>query len=144
MGSNQKYKRLDIRNDIQELNRVVPFLDQLQEEWDLPVSVIPAINLALEEALSNIIFYGIDPGIEEEISIEFKAEGNCLNIILSDTGKAFDPTQNSEPDLDLPAEVRPIGGLGIFLIRKMMDEVSYERINGTNRLVMVKHWDINK
>ena len=144
MGETIKHKSLIISNDIQELNRVVPFLEELQEEWDIPAGLISPINLALEEALSNIIFYGIDSQSQDEITLEFHSEPGALTIILIDEGKPYDPTLRSEPDLELPAEIRPIGGLGIFLIRKMMDEVSYERINLQNRLTLVKKWDTSK
>jgi len=136
----QKHKQLKIRNDISELNRVVAFLDELEEKWKFPAHLKSSINLVLEEALTNIIFYAFDKNTENEITIELETEGNQLEIILTDSGKPYDPTQQKEPDINLSAEDRPIGGLGIFLIKQMMDQVSYQRIDNTNQLSMVKKW----
>ena len=140
MGETQKNKTLVIRNEIDELNRLVVFLEELEEEWELPMVLVSSVNLALEEALSNIIFYAFDKGTKNEISIEFKLEGNGMEIVLTDAGKPYDPTQKDDPDINLPAEERPIGGLGVFLIKQIMNEVSYRRINDKNQLTLVKRW----
>lgn len=134
----QEHKQLIIRNEITELNRVVTFLEGLEEEWQLPLAIITPINLVLEEALSNVIFYAYEKGSTHEIKIDFAHTANQLDIAITDTGKPFDPTRKEDPDIDLPAEERPIGGLGIFLIRKIMNEVSYERVGQENVLRMTK------
>jgi len=132
------YKQLVIQNDIAELNRVVAFLEGLEEEWELPLAIITPINLVLEEALSNVIFYAYEKGSSHEIKIDFAHSANQLDITITDTGKPFDPTQKEDPDIELSVEDRPIGGLGIFLIRKIMNEVSYERVGQENILRMTK------
>lgn len=132
------YKQLTIRNKIEELNRVVVFLEQLEVEWQLPASSLVSINLVLEEALSNVIFYAYEDESVQEIRIDFEYADNQLDITIRDRGKPFDPTRNEDPDIDLPVEERPIGGLGIFLIRKIMDEVNYERLGEENILRMSK------
>jgi serine/threonine-protein kinase RsbW len=134
----QDYKQLVIQNDIAELNRVVAFLEGLEEEWELPLAIITPINLVLEEALSNVIFYAYEKGSSHEIKIDFAHTANQLDITITDTGKPFDPTQKEDPDIELSVEDRPIGGLGIFLIRKIMNEVSYERVGQENILRMTK------
>jgi anti-sigma regulatory factor (Ser/Thr protein kinase) len=96
------------------------------------------INLVLEEALSNVIFYAYEAGSSQEIHIEIEYVAPRLKITIKDTGKAFDPTQKEDPNLHLPVEERPIGGLGIFLMRKIMDEISYERLGKENILRMTK------
>ena len=85
------------------------------------------INLALEEAVSNIIFYAFSDSKDHEIQININLKNNQLTIIIEDNGKPFDPTDVANPDINLTAENRPIGGLGIFLIRKIMDKVFYLR-----------------
>jgi serine/threonine-protein kinase RsbW len=141
MEETQKNKTLVILNDINELNRLVVFLESLEEEWDLPPALIPSVNLALEEALSNVIFYAFEKGSEKEINIDFKLEDTRLTIVISDEGKPYDPTQKEDPDINLPVEDRPIGGLGIFLIRQIMDEITYNRIDQKNQLTLIKRWN---
>lgn len=132
------YKQLTIRNAVDELNRVVVLLEQLEEECQLPAGSMLPINLVLEEALSNVIFYAYEAGSSQEIHIEIEYVAPRLKITIKDTGKAFDPTQKEDPNLHLPVEERPIGGLGIFLMRKIMDEISYERLGKENILRMTK------
>ncbi len=135
---NNVNKTFIIRNEVEELNRVVAFLEQLAEEWQLPANTIHSIHLVLEEALSNVILYAYEKGSTHEIRIDVNYTDHQLGITITDTGRPFDPTQQKEPDIHLPAEERPIGGLGIFLIRKIMDEVSYLRSGQENILRMTK------
>jgi len=141
MEETRKIKKLILRNDISELNRLVVFLELLEEEWNLPPAVVPPVNLALEEALSNVIFYAFEKGSKNEINLDFKLEGTVMTIVLSDEGKPYDPTKKEDPDISLPAEDRPIGGLGIFLIRQIMNEITYNRVGNKNQLTMVKRWN---
>ncbi|MEL7589489.1 MAG: ATP-binding protein [Prolixibacteraceae bacterium] len=142
MQETQKNDTLVIRNDVSELNRLVQFLEKLEAEWDLPPAVIPPLNLALEEALSNIIFYAFEKGSENQITLHFELKGNEMSVVILDEGKPYDPTQKEDPDIGLPAGERPIGGLGIFLIRKIMNEVRYSRVSNTNQLTLVKRWEL--
>lgn len=141
MEGTPKNKTLIIRNDIDELNRLVMFLEILEEEWNLPPALVPSLNLALEEALSNIIFYAFEKGSENEISIDFSLKGTEMTIVLKDGGKPYDPTKKEDPNINLPAEDRPIGGLGVFLIKKIMNEVTYNRVDNKNQMTMVKRWN---
>ena len=141
MEETLKNKTLVIRNNIDELNRLVIFLEALEEEWELPMGLIPSINLALEEALTNVIFYAYEKNTENNISVDFSKEGNKLTIIITDSGKPYDPLQKEDPDVNLSAEDRPIGGLGIFLIKQIMNEVSYQRIENKNQFIMIKSWN---
>jgi anti-sigma regulatory factor (Ser/Thr protein kinase) len=93
----------------------------------------------LEEAFSNVIFYAFDDKDTHMIGVEFILEKDKLTIVLKDGGKPFDPTAKEDPDTTLSVEERPIGGLGIFLIKKMMDEVYYQRVSDKNHLTMVKY-----
>ena len=134
-------KQLIIRNDVSELERVQAFVDELEALGMFPASFSMQLNLVLEEALSNIIFYAYEPGSAQSITIDFIYRDKSLEINIMDTGKAFDPTAKEDPDINLPAEERPIGGLGIFLIKKIMDELSYTRQQECNILKMKKKFD---
>ncbi len=141
MAENQKNKTLVIGNNIDELNRLVIFLEVLEEEWDLPQGLVPSINLALEEALTNIIFYAYEKGSKSKITVDFRLKDTEMTIVLTDAGKPYDPTQKEDPDINLSAEDRPIGGLGIFLIKQIMNKVTYRRVNNKNQLTLVKRWN---
>jgi anti-sigma regulatory factor (Ser/Thr protein kinase) len=97
------------------------------------------LNLVLEEAVSNVIFYAFKDQEKHEINISLYLESKTLTIDITDYGIAFDPTLREQPDLTLPAEERPIGGLGIFLIQKIMDTVNYSRNNNQNKLTLTKN-----
>jgi len=139
MEENTKRRVLVIWNDVKELYRITGFLETLWEDWALPVKTMYPINLVLEEAFSNIIFYAFDDQDTHMIGVEFLLETDKLVIIIKDGGKPFDPTAKEDPDTSLSVEERPIGGLGIFLIKKMMDEVHYERVQDKNHLTMTKY-----
>ncbi len=133
-------KQLIIQNNINELNRVVEFLETVEEQWNLPPSIVLNINLVLEEALTNIIFYAYPQNTENEIEIELSEEDHKITIVITDRGIAYDPTKKEDPDIHLPLEERSVGGLGIFMIKNIMDKVSYQRIDNTNRLTLEKKW----
>jgi anti-sigma regulatory factor (Ser/Thr protein kinase) len=122
------------------MERVIAFLEQMEKKWNLPAALIPSINLVLEEALTNVIFYAYEEDTENEIEVDFELKDKQLILVITDSGKPFDPTKKSEPDINLSAEDRPIGGLGIFLIKQVMDEVSYQRNGKFNQLTMLKNW----
>lgn len=133
-----KTEKLSLRNKLDELNTINEFLDALAESWELETAFIMSMNLVLEEAFTNIVNYAYDDDLSHTIIIDFgKLNGN-FTIEITDDGKAYDPTLAAEPDIQLPAEARGIGGLGIFLIRKMMDEVQYTRTEGKNILKLKK------
>ena len=132
-------KTLLVKNQMLELNRVVAYLDELGEEWELSVPLVFSLNLVVEEALTNIILYGFDDQLEHTIEIDFKNDLDQLNITFIDDGIAYDPTLKEDPDISLSTEDRQIGGLGIFLIKKIMDKVEYKRKENKNFLILTKN-----
>jgi len=134
-----KNKTLFVDNQMSELERVAAFLDELGDELGLTIPQVMSINLVLEEALSNIILYGYDDKNQHRIEINFKMEGDQLAISLIDDGQPYDPTLRADPDTTLSVEERPVGGLGIFLIKKIMDKVEYERKSNKNYLILTKN-----
>lgn len=133
------YQRsLTLTNDIKRVPRLNTFIDEVCEANGFDMSTIMQINLAIEEAVVNIMNYAYPNGTKGDITIEAKANDTQLSFIISDTGKPFDPTAKAEVDITLSAEDRAIGGLGIHLIRQIMDNINYERIDGHNILTLIK------
>jgi anti-sigma regulatory factor (Ser/Thr protein kinase) len=138
MDAQTARKILKIENQIGELASLESFLEGLGEEWDLSFPLIMSINLALEEALTNTISYGYDDRDTHTIEISFGKSETTLTIVITDDGHPYDPTLKADPDITLAAEDRPIGGLGIYLIKKIMDKVVYERAGNKNHLILTK------
>ena len=134
-----KCKTLFVKNQIAELIHVADYLEELGEEWEFSMPLVFSLNLVLEEALTNIILYGFEDQSEHQIEIDFKKSDDKLFITLIDDGIAYDPTLKADPDLSLSAEDRPIGGLGVFLIKKIMDQVVYNRNENKNLLILTKN-----
>ena len=131
-------KQLVLKNEIAEISKLASFIDELGEAWNLPTELVFNLNLVLEEAVSNVILYAYPEGETQEISLSVNLTDNNLVFLLTDSGKEFDPTQAPEADVTLSAEERQIGGLGIFLIRQIMNTVEYQRIDGKNVLTLGK------
>ena len=98
------------------------------------------IKLAVEEAVTNVIDYAYPNGTEGNINITIEADESRVRFILSDSGAEFDPTGVSKADTTLTVDERPIGGLGVFLVRNLMDSINYERVDGKNVLRMEKRF----
>ena len=131
-------KSIILANDINEISKLNEFIENIGEEFSLTPDVVFNLNLVLEEAVVNIINYAYPKEDHQWIYLSAKLENGSIILILTDTGKEFDPTMAPEADISLSADDRPIGGLGIFLIRQIMNEVKYERIDGKNVLTLEK------
>ena len=127
-----------LKNDIAEISRLAEFVENLGEEFMLTPDLVFNLNLVLEEAVSNVILYAYPKEEHEIITLSAKKDDNMLIFVLTDSGKEFDPTQIPDADVTLSAEEREIGGLGIFLIRQIMNTVEYQRIEGRNVLTLGK------
>jgi anti-sigma regulatory factor (Ser/Thr protein kinase) len=130
---------ITLENRMEELGRMPAWLEELGEAWGLPAASMLSFNVALEEAVSNIILYGYDDPGTHQIELQATLQDGVLRFVLRDDGHEFDPTRRPPPDLNLPAEERPIGGLGIYMIHKIMDRVEYHRINSYNHLILTKN-----
>ena len=131
-------KKLVIKNDITEISKLAIFIEELSEELALAPELTFNLNLVLEEAVSNVILYAYGEEKQKEITLLANMSDNNLTFVLTDYGKEFDPTKVPDADVTLSAEEREIGGLGIFLIRQIMNTVEYQRIDGKNVLTMRK------
>lgn len=132
-------RRLVLHNDIQQIPQLAGFMEDVARDAGLETSMALSLNLALEEAVTNVILYAYPKGTDGLVDIEAIIRDNRLDFVLTDSGKAFDPTAAPEADITLGVEERAIGGLGIHLVRKIMDNVRYERIDGKNLFTMTKN-----
>ena len=135
----KKERHLILHNDIQQIPQLADFVETVGQLAGLSSSLTLSLNLALEEAVTNVILYAYPEGSDGLVDIEAIIHKDHLKFIISDSGKAFDPTAAPEVDITLDVEDRPIGGLGIFLVRNIMDSVQYERVDGKNILTMSKN-----
>lgn len=131
-------KKLILQNEVAEISKLAIFIEELGEEFGLSPELVFNLNLVLEEAVSNVILYAYPKEEHQTISLIARKKDNQLIFVLTDSGKEFDPTQVPDADITLSAEDRPIGGLGIFLIRQIMNTVEYQRIEGKNVLTLGK------
>ena len=131
-------KSIILANDISEISRLNEFIEEIGNEFSLAPDVIFNLTLVLEEAVVNVINYAYPKEEHEYIYLSARMHEGSIVLVLTDTGKEFDPTAAPEADVTLSAEDRQIGGLGIFLIRQIMNEVKYERIEGENVLTLEK------
>ena len=131
-------KKLILQNEVAEISNLAIFIEDLGEEFGLSPELVFNLNLVLEEAVSNVILYAYPKEEHQTISLIARKKDNQLIFVLTDSGKEFDPTQAPDADITLSAEDRPIGGLGIFLIRQIMNTVEYQRIEGKNILTLGK------
>ena len=129
---------LTLQNDIAQVPLLAQFVEEVCEEIGLDMSTTMQMNLALEEAVVNVMKYAYPHGIVGNIHIEAQASDVRLKFVISDNGTPFDPTAKAEVDTTLSAEERPIGGLGIHLVRKIMDSINYERSRNKNVLTLRK------
>lgn len=136
--STSSHLTLSLKNDLAEITRASAAVEELGERHDATPDAIYAINLALEEVLTNTISYGYDDGAAHEIVVEFNLQENELTVTLTDDARPFDPLQAPAPDVNAALEDRPIGGLGIHLVKTMMDGMRYRREQEKNILTLIK------
>lgn len=134
-----KKQTLELQNKLEELQTISIFLEELFESWNLGAASLMSINLVLEEAFTNIVNYAYEDTLAHNIIMSFEYKNSVLTIEITDDGKAYDPTSLAEPDINIPAEERKIGGLGIFLMRRIMDEVTYRYQEKKNILTLKKN-----
>lgn len=128
---------LTLPNDVQEVPQLNAFVDEVCETAGLDMSTTMKINLAIEEAVVNVMNYAYPNG-KGDVDIDAQINDEHLQFIISDSGTPFDPTVKAEVDTTLSAEQRSIGGLGIHLIRQIMDTINYERVDNKNLLTLSK------
>ncbi len=136
--NNNNTKTITLPNDVQTIPQLAEFIDQIADSNGINPSEAMSLNLAMEEAVVNVMEYAYPEGTKGDIDIAASINDDNIIFTITDSGVAFDPTAVNDPDLDKAAEERPIGGLGIHLVRQIMDTVSYERKDGKNILSLKK------
>ena len=131
-------KSIVLPNDINEVPRLTAFVDAVCEAVGLNPTVTMQMNLAIEEAVVNVMNYAYPRGKKGDVTIEALSNDVRLKFVIIDSGTPFDPTVHADVDTTLSAQERPIGGLGIHLVRQMMDSINYERVNNLNVLTLRK------
>ena len=129
---------LVIKNDVKEVKKFSEFMKSVMEKLDIEKSLARQLRLAVEEAVVNVIDYAYPAGQEGEIEVRMMSDGKTLKTVIIDSGVTFDPTVKEKADTSLSAEDRQIGGLGILLVREIMDTINYERTEGKNTLTLIK------
>lgn len=132
-------KELTLQAIPENASVVTEFVEAELEALDAGFKIIAQINVAIDEVFSNIASYayGNSEGMAT-VRLEYDEASRQVSITFTDNGIAYDPLQKEDPDTSLSAEERPIGGLGIFMVKKIMDAVHYEYVDGCNVLTIVK------
>ena len=132
-------KNLTLPNDVQEVPRLATFVDEICEAAGIDMGTTMKMNLAIEEAVVNVMNYAYPSGTKGEVRIEAKVHQGYVEFVISDDGTPFNPTEVKDADVTLSAEERNIGGLGIFLVKHFMDKIKYKYVDGQNVLTLRKN-----
>ncbi len=129
---------LTLKNSVSEVARLSSFQKEVYEKMNLEKSLARQLRLAVEEAVVNVIEYAYPEDTDGSVEIRMLSDGQQLKVLIIDSGVPFDPTAMEKTDTTLAVEDRQIGGLGIHLVRELMDTINYERIGGQNILTLIK------
>jgi serine/threonine-protein kinase RsbW len=132
-------ERTAVAGDAAHLAQLTAFLQQFWSSAELPPAEVLAFELALEEVFMNVVMHGTTAGALRLVEVSLALTGDGLTMTVEDDGPGFDPLSVPTPDVTASLADRRVGGLGVFLVRQMMDAVSYARVAGRNQLRMTKH-----
>ncbi len=130
---------ITLQNKLSELDKLAGEIEDFGGEHAFPPKMVYQIRLVLDELLTNVISYGYRDREDHVITVDMRLTGGVLRISVEDDAVAFNPLSAGAPDITCPIEDRPIGGLGIHLVKKIMDHVAYERKAGRNILLLEKY-----
>lgn len=126
-------KELTIEAVIKNIDQITDFINAELEAMGCPMKTQMQIDMAIDELFTNISSYAYAPGTGNvTVQVDRSPDSRTIDICFIDSGSPFDPTARTDPDTSLSAEERQIGGLGIFLVKKMMDEMKYTYEGGKN------------
>ena len=129
---------ITLTNDIHQVSLLNAFVKSVAQKLEIESVLARKLQLAVEEAVVNVMDYAYPVGKDGSVTITAKGNGKNIKLVIRDSGIPFDPTVTAKTDTTLSAEERPIGGLGILLVRELMDSINYERIDGKNVLTLTK------
>lgn len=131
---------LNIPATVKNIPTVTEFVDEQLEKLDCPMKAQAQIDIAIDELFGNIAQYAYNPETgPATVRVEVQEDPMAVVITFIDHGVPYDPLKNEDPDITLSAEERGIGGLGIFMVKKTMDEIAYQYKNGQNILTIKKN-----
>ncbi len=134
-------KEITLEAKVDNLNTVLAAVDEELEQADCTMKAQMAIDVAVEEIFVNIASYAYgDSTGNTTINIDVDGASSKATITFIDSGTPYNPLEKPDPDVTLSAEERQIGGLGIFIVKKSMDDVSYKYEDGKNMLTIVSSW----
>lgn len=136
--NNVIHEELVLDNDVRQVTELNNFVKRVTSQLNMESSLAKSLRLAVEEAVVNAMSYAYPANMVGQITVCAMSDGGTLRFVISDSGVAFDPTETQKADTSLSANDRPIGGLGILLVRELMDSINYERVNGKNVLTLIK------
>jgi len=137
-GPSGRTLSLVILNERREIPRIGERLVEFGETCGLVADDVASVNLAIDELVSNVIKYAYDDRLAHQIHLTVTVDGDRLTLAIEDDGRPFNPIEAAAPDLDLPIDRRPVGGLGIFLIKTIADALAYRREGDRNILTLEK------
>ena len=135
---NDNALELSLANDLSEIARAAARIEEFCEALALAPQVTYAVNLAIDEILTNTISYGYDDDEAHRIELTLRLEDGKLIVVMVDDGREFDSSLEREPELEASLEERALGGLGLFLVHQMMDDIVYRRQDGRNIVTLTK------
>ena len=130
--------KVSLVNDLQELARIAARIDEFCEDRNLGPQIGYAVNLSVDEILTNTISYGYDDEEPHEIDIVVSMQADDIVVVIVDDSTAFDLSQTPDADVESSVEERALGGLGLFLVHQMMDGVEYRRMDERNVVTLTK------
>ena len=131
--------QLSLVNDLREIGAAAAKIDAYCEAQGLTPQIAYAVNLSIDEILTNTISYGYDDEEEHRIDLSLSLEGDTLIVVIVDDGRAFDSSLERDPNIEATLEERALGGLGLFLVQQMMDDVAYQRRDDFNVVTLRKN-----
>jgi anti-sigma regulatory factor (Ser/Thr protein kinase) len=131
-------RRTVVPGDAAELPVLTRFLQEFWSAANLPPAHALSFELALEEVFMNVVMHGTRPGMASKVEVSLAVAENGLTMTVEDNGPQFNPLALPPPNVTASLAERPVGGLGVFLVRQVMDAVSYHRVGARNRLIMIK------
>jgi anti-sigma regulatory factor (Ser/Thr protein kinase) len=128
----------ELKSDLSELKTLCRHLNKFGQVTGLSEAIITDVNICLEELFTNTVSYGFEDDLEHIIRLTFKLDSHVLTLNVEDDGIPFNPLEKKDPEIPADLIDVRIGGLGIHIVRKLMDDIQYKRKRGKNKLTLKK------
>jgi anti-sigma regulatory factor (Ser/Thr protein kinase) len=133
---------LRLRNELSEIGVVRDTLDSLGSEFGMPMRALMQLQVALDEVVSNVVKYSWQDGEKHEFVVRITVHSGGVDLEIFDDGQAFDPSSAPAPSVPPDGQRPRPGGLGIHMVKKLVDRMSYERIDGRNHTTLSKKFEV--